>query len=140
MPSRTPAAPRRPPPALREIAGTPTRRPRAPWRCRTLARSDASVPEVVAGVAAGVLLQVLLVVILGGPEGAGGDDLGDDLALPFAGAGDLVLDAFGGLSLLVVVVEDRGAVLRADVVTLAVEGRRVVHAEGVAEELLVAQA
>src|SRR5207237_5305040 len=98
------------------------------------------VPEEVAGVSAGVLLQVLLMIVLRRPERAGGNDLGDDFPFPLPRARHLILHALGDLSLLLVVVEDRGAVLGADVVALAVERRRVVHAEEVAEEVLVAQA
>src|SRR5690349_4132864 len=86
------------------------------WRSST----PASVAQVVAGVPAGVLLQLLLVVVLRIPELAGGDDLGHDLPLPLARALDLGLHLLGDLPLLVVVVEDRRAILRADVVVLAV--------------------
>src|SRR5205814_7496270 len=97
-----------------------------------------SVAQIVAAVPAGVLLEILLMIVLGGPELAGGDDLGHDRAVPLARARDALLHALGDLPLLVVVIEDGGAVLRADVVVLAVHRRGVVHAEKVAEQLLVA--
>lgn len=81
-------------------------------------------------------LQVLLVVVLGIPPLAGGQDLSDDLALP-----PLLVDELGhllgDLLLLGVVVEDAGAVLRASVRTLAVQGRGVVHAVEELQEFLV---
>src|ERR1700730_3012023 len=63
------------------------------------------------------LLQIALVVVLGGPERTGGDDLGGDWAAvlgldPFFDRDRLAL-LFGGVE------EDRGAVLVADVGTLA---------------------
>src|SRR2546428_13245475 len=60
-------------------------------------------------------------------------------SVPLPRARDAFLHALGDLPLLVVVIEDRRAVLRADVVVLAVHRRGVVHAEEVAEQLLVAE-
>lgn len=84
----------------------------------------------------GVPLQVQLVVLLGGPPLAGGRNLGDNLALPPLGVcpfGDVAGDAL----LLVVVEVDCGAVLRAGVGALAVEGCGVVHAVEELDELAV---
>ena len=78
-------------------------------------------------------------IVLGHPELPGRDDLGHDPAVPLPRALDALLDALGHLPLLVVVVEDGRAVLGADVVVLAVQRRRVVHAEEVAEQVLVAE-
>jgi hypothetical protein len=74
----------------------------------------------------GVFLQVVLILVLSLPEPAGGLDLGDDLAGPQAGRvgiGDRVL---GDLLLLIAGLKDRGAVIGADVVHLAVDRRRIV--------------
>src|SRR5579885_2416543 len=70
------------------------------------------------------LLEVLLVVVLGLPERLGVLDLRHDrLRQPGL---DAVARGFGGRALLLVVHEDRGAVLLADVGSLAVQLRRVV--------------
>lgn len=95
-------------------------------------------PQEVAGalVARGVLVQVLLVVVLGVPPAAGGQDLGDDAALPpllADGGRDLAGDAL----LLGRVREDARPVLRPHVRPLAVGRRRVVHPVEELEELLV---
>src|SRR6476620_6627661 len=82
-----------------------------------------------------VLLDVALVVVLGRPEGRCRDDLGHDL-LAEVGLGG-VTRRLRGLALLLGVVEDRGAVLRADVPALAVPRRRVVDAPEEREQLLV---
>lgn len=84
----------------------------------------------------GVPLQVQLVVLLGGPPLAGGRNLGDNLALPPLGV--CLFGDFAGDALLLVVVEvDGGAVLRAGVGSLAVEGCGVVHAVEELDELAV---
>src|SRR5579859_753731 len=77
--------------------------------------------SVVRAVAARHLVEVLLVVVLGEVEVAGGDDLRCDL--PVAGLGQLLLVGVprlqGRLLLFRRLVEDRRAVLGADVVALA---------------------
>src|SRR5262249_60766879 len=80
-------------------------------------------PREVAGVAVRVLLEVVLVLFPRLPERAGLADLGDDLARPEAGGLDVGDRVLGDLALLVARVEDLGAVARADVVALAVQGR-----------------
>src|SRR5260370_37993357 len=82
-------------------------------------------------------LQVILVERFGGPERRHRNDLGDERARPLAGLVHLLLHALGDLALAVVVVEDRGAVLRADVVSLAGgRGRGVEAGEELADLLL----
>src|ERR1043165_2859901 len=80
-------------------------------------------------------LQVILVIPLGRPESRAVDDLRRDRARP------LLLRALDGLlrrlALLLVMDEDRRAVLRADVVALAVLRRRVVQAEEEVEDVVV---
>src|SRR2546427_4595464 len=82
-----------------------------------------SVSQVVTGVAAGMLLEIVLVVLLRGPELGGGDDLGDDRALPLARGLDASLDLLGDPPLLLALIEDGRAVLGPLVVPLAVHGR-----------------
>lgn len=84
----------------------------------------------------GVPLQVQLVVLLGGPPLAGGRNLGDNLALPPLGV-CLCGDVAGDALLLLVVEVDGGAVLRAGVWALAVEGCGIVHAVEELDELAV---
>src|ERR1043165_6455674 len=80
-------------------------------------------------------LQVILVIPLGRPESRAVDDLRRDRARP------LLLRALDGLlrrlALLLVMDEDRRAVLRADVVALPVRRRRVVQAEEEIEDVVV---
>ena len=73
-----------------------------------------------------VFLQVVLILVVSLPERAGGLDLGDDLAGPQAGRIDIGDRLLGDLHLPIAGVEDRGAVLGADAVHLAVDGRGVV--------------
>src|SRR5215472_10231487 len=73
-----------------------------------------------------VFLQVVLILVVSLPERAGGLDLGDDLAGPQAGRIDIGDRLLGELLLPIAGVEDRGTVLGADAVHLAVDGRRVV--------------
>lgn len=87
-------------------------------------------------VPAGVVVQVLLVIVLGIPPRAGFQDLRGDLALVPLLVGFLG-QLLGDLLLLVVVVEDAAAVLRADIRALAVGGRRVVHAVEVLDQAAV---
>lgn len=84
----------------------------------------------------GVVVQVLLVIVLRVPPLARLEDLRGNLALVPLLVG-LLGDLLGDLLLLVVVVEDAAAVLRADVGTLAVGGRRVVHAVEVLDQAAV---
>src|SRR2546428_3460241 len=60
-------------------------------------------------------------------------------SVPLPRARDALLHALGDLPLLVVVIENRRAVLRADVVVLAVHRRGGLHAGEAAEQLLVAE-
>ena len=87
-------------------------------------------------VSAGVVVQVLLVVGLGIPPLSSLQYLCDDLALvPLLVR--LLGDVLCNLLLLLVVVEDAAAVLRADVGALAVGGGRVVHAVEVLDQAAV---
>src|ERR1043165_19863 len=92
-------------------------------------------PQIVARIPVRLLLQVILVVPLGRPELRVVDDLRRDRARP------LLLRALDGLlrrlALLLVVHEDRRAVLRADVVALPVRRRGVVQAEEEVEDVAV---
>ena len=97
-------------------------------------------PREVAGVAVRVALEVVLVLGLGLPEGDGLADLGHDLAGPQARGVDVGDRVLGDPALLVARVEDLGAVAGADVVALAVLGRRVVDLEEELEDVPVGDA
>ena len=77
---------------------------------------------------------------LGLPEGDGLADLGHHLAGPQARGVDVGDRVLGDLALLVARVEDLGAVAGADVVALAVLGRRVVDLEEELEDVSVGDA
>src|SRR3954466_11068797 len=98
----------------------------------------ASRPQVVARVAGRIALQVVVVIVLGGPEISRADDLCRDWPRPLARLVHFVLHSLRSLSLLRVVHEDRGAVLRADVVALTIGGRRIVQTEEEPQDLFVA--
>src|SRR3954470_17881410 len=91
----------------------------------------------VARVTAGVAFEVVLVFGFGLPERAGGGDLGDDFAWPEAGGFHVCDRVVGGRALLVGRVEDGRPVVGADVVTLAVLGRRIVDLEEELEQVAV---
>ncbi len=80
------------------------------------------------------IIKVLLMVVLGIPPLASRHKVGDNLALPPLLVG-LVGDLLGDALLLVVVVEDAGAVLRAGIWALLVMGGWVVHAIEVLDEV-----
>ena len=88
-----------------------------------------------------VLLKVALVVLLGLPEGdaVGGEDLAHDRAVARSGQRRAVeLEAgFNRLALVVVRVVHGAAVLRANIATLAVQRRGVVHGQELLEEAAV---
>src|SRR3954453_9636330 len=94
----------------------------------------------VAGVAVGVALEVVLVLGLGLPERDGVADLGDHLAGPQARRIDVGDRVLGDLALLVARHEDLRAVAGADVVALAVLGRRVVDLEEELQDVAVGDA
>src|SRR5262249_25061336 len=73
--------------------------------CSDAAGIRASIAQVVAGVAVRVLLEILLMLFLGGPELAGGDDLGDDGRRPLTRLVDARLHLLGGLPLRIGVIE-----------------------------------
>jgi hypothetical protein len=87
-------------------------------------------------VSARVVVQVFLVVRLGVPPLASLQHLCGNLALVPLLVG-LLCNVLGDLLLLLVVVEDATAVLRADVRALAVGGCRIVHAIEVLEQTAV---
>src|SRR4051794_34231952 len=94
-----------------------------------------SSPQIMAGVSVRFPLQIILMVVLRGPELGVVDDLRRDRPRPLLLR---ALDGFlGRLALLVVVYEDRGAVLRADVVPLPVRRGRIVQAEEEVEDVVV---
>src|SRR5205085_11395428 len=93
-------------------------------------------PEVVAGVAARSPLQIILVIPLGLPEFGRVDDLRDDRRGPLRlRTLDRLLCSF---SLLVVVNEDRRSILRAAIIALPILRGRIVKAEEVIEDVVVA--
>src|ERR1051325_258536 len=104
-------------------------------RCRTASARPRSPAIEMAGIAVRIPLQVILVVVLGRPELAERHDLCRDRARPLRPRA--LHGALRGLALLLIVVEDRGAVLRPDVVALAVRRGRVVQAEEVVEDRVV---
>src|SRR4051812_19398852 len=85
--------------------------------------------DEVARVAVGIVLEVILMLRFGFPEVTGRRDLRHDLPRPAPGGVDVGDRLLGDLPLLVVDIEDRGPVARADVVPLAVHRRRVVDPE-----------
>ena len=87
-------------------------------------------------VPARVAIQVELVVLLSSPPLARGRDLGDDAIVPPLLVG-LSCHFAGNLLLLVIVEVDGGAVLRARVRTLTVQGRGIMRAVEELEELAV---
>ena len=97
-------------------------------------------PREVAVVAVRVALEVVLVLGLGLPEGDGLADLGHHRAGPQARGVDVGDRVLGDLTLLVTRIEDLGAVAGADVVALAVLGRRVVDLEEELEDVAVGDA
>ena len=88
-------------------------------RGAAVGQHPARVREV-AGVAVRVALQVVLVLRLGLPEGTGWGDVDDDLAGPEPGRLDVGDGVLGDPALLLIEVEDRRAVARADVAPLEV--------------------
>src|SRR3954447_23153466 len=97
-------------------------------------------PREVAVVAARIALEVILVLRLGLPERDGLADLGHHLAGPQARGVDVGDRALGDLALFIARIEDLGAVAGADVVALAVLGRRVVDLEEELEDVPVGDA
>ena len=111
-----------------------------PWSgCGLAMRQLPARSREMACLAVGVFLQVILILVVGLPERTGGLDLGDDLAGPQAGRIDIGDRVLGDPLLLITGVEDRGTVLGADAVHLAVDRRRIVdlkeELEDVAEEV-----
>jgi len=82
-----------------------------------------------AGIAVRIALQVILVLRFGLPEITDRLDVRHHLARPQAGGVDVGDGLFGDPFLGVVLVVDRRAVARADIVALAVRRRRVVDLE-----------
>ncbi len=82
-----------------------------------------------AGVSTGMLTQVVLVVLLSAIPGRSGFDARGNRTLPAPRRGDTRDDTFRDRLLLLRLRKDRRAVLRPDVVALAIERRGVVQAE-----------
>src|SRR5262249_26493988 len=101
------------------------------------ARQNPVRPREVAGGPGRGPPEVVLVVGRGPPERPRGSDLGDDPARPQAGRLDVGDRVLGDSPLLVVDVEDRGAIAHPDVVALTVERRRVVDLEEELEQVAV---
>src|SRR3954453_21880077 len=91
----------------------------------------------VAGVAVGVALEVVLVLGLGLPERDRLADLGHDLAGPQARGLDVGDRGLRDPALLVARGKDLGPVTGADVVALAILGRRIVDLEEELEDVPV---
>src|SRR5918994_2887177 len=97
-------------------------------------------PREVAVVAGGVALQVVLVLGLGHPERDGFADLGHHLAGPQSRSFDVGDRVLGDPALLLAQIEDLRAVVRAEVVALAVLRGRVVDLEEDLEDVAVGDA
>src|SRR5690606_20474957 len=83
-----------------------------------------------------MVLEVALVMVLRAPEPLERSQLGHDRIVIEVAAGQVVHEASHRLALRLVAVVDRGTVLRADIVTLAVQGRGIVHGEEDREDVL----
>lgn len=100
------------------------------------------IPQEVARalVPSGVVLEIKLVVVLGVPPGAGGDDLGDDLPGSAVPLGIGLSSNLARDPLLLGIVEVYGAAVpRADVGSLPIRRRRVVHPVEELQDLPVRQ-
>src|SRR5215216_1655261 len=97
-------------------------------------------PREVAGVAVRVALEVVLVLGLGLPEGDRLAERRHHLAGPQTGGVDVGDRVLGDVALLVARVEDLRAVAGAEVVALAILGRRVVDLEEELEDVSVGDA
>src|SRR4051794_39005898 len=97
-------------------------------------------PREVAGVSVRVALEGVLVLGLGLPERAGLADFGHHLAGPQARGVDVGDRVLRHLALLIARIEDLRAIARADVVALAVLGRRVVDLKEELEDVPVGDA
>src|SRR5205085_11682963 len=84
-----------------------------------------------------VTLEIVLMLGLGLPERPRRRHLGDHLAGPETRGLDVGDRVLGDTTLLVVEVEDRGAIAQSDVVALAVERRRVVDLEEELQQLAI---
>src|SRR5690606_22293789 len=117
--------------------------PRSEGRDGSQASAQTRVVEARPGMAVvpvGVLSQILLVVLLGVVEVAEGGDLGGDLSESVVGQ-DGLIDVQRPLRLVELAVgrgEDRRAVLRADVIALAITLGRVVGLPEDPKQLVVA--
>src|SRR5204862_7319388 len=99
-----------------------------------------SFADEVARVSTRILPEIILVIRLGAVPGRGGLDRCGDRAAPFAGGVDARDHALGGGALFFGLWEDRRPILRAEVVPLTVERRRIVKAEEpLLTQMLVAQ-
>jgi len=84
-----------------------------------------------------VVVIIILVVGLGGEKRGGRGEIGHDRLAEGAAGGEVLIRLQRGFSLRFGVEEDDGAILRAEVVALAVEGRGVVNFPEDREQLLV---
>src|SRR5437016_224911 len=107
-------------------------------RCRGAVRELPVWAYEMARIAVGVPLEVVLVLRLRLPEGPGGRDLGDDLPRPQRGGLDVCDGVLGGPLLGIAGVEDGRPVAGADVVALAVLGRRIVDLKEELQKIPVA--
>src|SRR6185436_12299213 len=106
-------------------------RPRGRARVRTTAPSSRrgranaarSITHVMTRIPARILLEIILMVSFGGIPRAGGFDRRRHFAMPFPRCIDASDDPFGRLALRVTLRKNCRAVLRADVVALAIERR-----------------
>ena len=76
-----------------------------------------------------ILLEVFLMVIFGDIKLVERRNFGNERVIPNLGCTDLTDDFFGNFLLLLIAIENGRAVLRADIIALAVKGGRVVDGE-----------
>src|SRR5262245_3798057 len=88
-------------------------------------------------VSSGVFDQVILMIRLGRIKRTGGNDLGHDIFFPFSRPLDFLLHLEGRLPLFLAVIKDRGTILGAPVISLAVFRGGVMKAEKIMKESLI---
>jgi hypothetical protein len=90
------------------------------------------------GVAVGIALEIILVLRLGFPEIADRCHLGHDFARPEAGGVHVDYGVFRDTLLLIICVEDRRAISRADIVALAIARRRIMDLKEEFQQIAIA--
>ena len=77
----------------------------------------------------GVIAEVILMIRLRQVKHREGGDLGHDRCIPGAIGVDLPDHIFSGFSLLLIVIKDRGSILRSDICALPIQRSGVMDAE-----------